>query len=87
MVPFERPKYEELIECLREKLAQAERGELGSFAYACEYTNGETGHYAFHDVGSNVYKIVGIIEALKIRIASRHLQADPGGEKLGPEGV
>jgi hypothetical protein len=41
--PLRREPYPELVECLREKLAQAERGELVAFAYAAEYSNGDMG--------------------------------------------
>jgi hypothetical protein len=63
-----RAPWDELVECLREKLAQAERGELTAFAY--------------HNVGSSAYKMVGAIEALKTRVVMRHLQPDPGSEFL-----
>jgi hypothetical protein len=82
LVPLQRKPYDALIACLREKLEQAERGELTAFAYVCEYVDGNVGQYAFHDVGSNVFKMVGILEALKVRIANRYLGSDEQSEQL-----
>jgi len=82
VVPLQRKPYDELVACLREKLAQAERGELTAFAFVCEYVDGKVGQYAFHDIGSNVFKLVGILEALKFRIATRHLGSDEQSETL-----
>lgn len=82
VVPLQRQPFEEVVACLREKLAQAERGEITAFAYVCEYHNGNVGQYAFHDKGSNIYKLVGVIEALKARLVKRYLGSSDDSENL-----
>lgn len=82
VVPLQRQPFEEVVACLREKLAQAERGEITAFAYVCEYQDGNVGQYAFHDRGSNIYKLVGAVEALKYRLTKRYLGSSDSGENL-----
>ena len=65
VVPFERPWKKDLVECLRERLAEAERGEIASFTFAMEYADGASNRDAFLDDGASVYKLIGIVEMLK----------------------
>jgi hypothetical protein len=78
VVPLTRQAWDELVSCLEEKLAQAKAGNISAFAYVIEYANGDVGNHAYHNMGSNVYKMVGAIEALKIRVCNRHLQPGTG---------
>lgn len=70
LVPFERPRAKELIACLKEKLAEAERGELVSFVFACEHADGGNEHDAFIDDGASAYKLIGIVETMKAKLVT-----------------
>jgi hypothetical protein len=72
-VPCQYEPWPELVSKLESLLEEAKRGDLRSFGYACERRNGDCGQYAFHDVGSNAFKLVGIIEALKASVVRRYL--------------
>ena len=61
----------ELVDYLREKLAQAEAGQLAAVAIVFEYDGGETGHYAFKAERSYPMKLVGELEAAKFAILSK----------------
>lgn len=65
VVDFDRSVGKELVELLKRKLDEAERGEIASFACACEYTDGGFGReYVIGDWVS-VYKLLGIVTAFK----------------------
>ena len=71
VIPFEPLHVRDIIAKLREKLAQAERGELASIVYVTTHADGGVEHdYAIAD-GESVYKLLGVAEMLKIRLASK----------------
>ena len=59
VIPLARKPWPELVEYLREKLTQAEDGQLAAIVLAFEYEGGETGHYAFNAEDSWPGKLVG----------------------------
>jgi len=64
-VQAERRVCQELVDCLREKLEQAERGELLAFAYVAEYDDGTPASWRHNLAGSNAYKMIGQLEEQK----------------------
>lgn len=69
VVDFNRAIRRELVPMLEEKLEQAKRGELASFAFACEHTDGGVEHnWAIGD-GVSVYKLLGLVCMFKDRIS------------------
>lgn len=62
-------KFDELAEMAR-------RGEIAGAGYVIEMADGETGYRCFHDVGSNVKKMLGEIDVMKHAILRRHCEPD-----------
>ena len=59
IVPLQREPWKEMVDYLREKLAQAERGELAAIAVVTEYADGSSGHQTFHGEHSWPMKLIG----------------------------
>lgn len=71
LVRFEPLHVRDLIAKLREKIAQAERGEIASFVFVATHADGGVEHdYVMAD-GESVYKLLGIVEMFKQRLASK----------------
>lgn len=62
----------ELIEHLKSLLARAEAGDLCSFGFVSEESNGDMIRYAYHGQGSYPIKMVGQLDVLKHAIIKRN---------------
>ena len=71
VLPFERPSSADIVACLKEKLAEAERGEISSFSFVCEHTDGGHSHETILDDSCSVYKLIGIAEMHAMRLKLR----------------
>jgi hypothetical protein len=71
LVRFEPLHVKDLIAKLREKIAQAERGEIASFVFVATHVDGGVEHDYVMAEGESVYKLLGIVEMFKQRLASK----------------
>lgn len=77
IVPFTRKAWPSMTRYLREKVGQAERGEIRALTVVVEYDNGDMGSQAFHGEHSCPVKMLGEIELLKV--AMLHHEAERRG--------
>lgn len=70
----------EIVAELREKLAQAERGEIVGLSLAVTYADGKVGTRVHLGIGSDAYRMAGAIAALVKRFADHELVPDPTTE-------
>jgi hypothetical protein len=62
--PLRYPPWPEMVAYLREKLAEAERGDLRALFVVCEHSGGQTGSQAFTGTNAWPSKLLGEVELL-----------------------